>query len=198
MSVIKMNLPPIEHKNLFIDLLCDSFEDNKSVNYVVKQDEHRKRRIRSLMDYSYETCRAFGDVWMADDLQACALVLYPDKKKFTFRSAIWDARLALSSVGINRVGIVLKRQAAVKSFHPTQPFTYLWFIAVSKEAQGSGRGTRLLERIIHKSDVEGRPIYLETSVEQNLQWYKKHGFEIFNEIDFSYHLYMMRRNLDRS
>jgi ribosomal protein S18 acetylase RimI-like enzyme len=194
MVSLQMNPPPIEHKSLFIDLLCDSFEDNKSVNYVVKQDEHRKRRIRRLMDYSYEICRAFGDVWIADDLQACALVLYPDKKRFTLNSAIWDARLALSSVGLNRLGVVLKRQATVKSYHPAEPFTYLWFIAVSKEAQGSHRGTRLLERIIHKSEVEGRPIYLETSVEQNLQWFKKHGFEVFNEIDFSYPLYMMRRN----
>ena len=54
-----------------------------------------------------------------------------------------------------------------------------------------GKGSLLLEEIIAQSKAEKRPIYLETSVERNLPWYKKHGFEIFNTLDLSYNLYLL-------
>jgi len=68
-------------KDLIVDILTKSFETNQSVNYIVKQDSKRLSRIRSLMDYSFEVCHSFGDVFLSDDNKACALVLYPDKKR---------------------------------------------------------------------------------------------------------------------
>src|SRR5258706_14889588 len=91
------------HKSSVIEILTKSFDDNKSVNYVVKQGEKREERIHGLMDYSFDVCNAFGDVWMADDDQACALVLYPDKKRSTLSAIMWNAKLALSVIGLTSV-----------------------------------------------------------------------------------------------
>ncbi len=180
-------------RSLVVDILAKSFDDNKSVNYVVKEDGNRQERIRGLMDYSFNICNAFGEVWIADDNQACALVLYPDKKRSTLSAIMWDAKLALSVIGLARVGQVLSRESMIKSFHPKDQFSYLWFIGVSPEQQNKGKGSQLLEEIIHKSEVQKRPIYLETSVDRNLPWYKKHGFEIFQSLELTYKLYMLRR-----
>jgi ribosomal protein S18 acetylase RimI-like enzyme len=181
-------------RTLIVDILSKSFDDNRSVNYVVKQDTKRKERIKGLMDYSISVCDAFGDVWISDDDQACALVLLPDKKKTTLSAITWDVKLAFSVIGLGRVGKVLGRESKVKSFHPKEPFSYLWFIGVKPEAQGKGSGSQVLQEIIEHSQREGRPIYLETSVERNLPWYQKHGFEIFQSLNLTYTLYMMRRN----
>jgi ribosomal protein S18 acetylase RimI-like enzyme len=180
-------------RSLVVDILTESFDDNRSVNYVVKQDRNRKERIRGLMNYSFDVCNAFGDVWIADDDQACALVLYPDKKRSTFNAIMWDAKLALSVIGLNRVGPVLSRESKIKSFHPKEQFTYLWFIGVALELQNMGKGSQLLKEIISESEGQKRPIYLETSVDRNLPWYKKHGFEIFQSLELTYKLYMLRR-----
>ena len=185
------------HKSLVVDILTKSFDDNRSVNYVVKQGEKRQERIRGLMNYSFDVCNAFGDVWMTDDDQACALVLYPDKKRSTLSTILWDAKLALSVIGLTRVGQVLSRESKIKSFHPNEQFSYLWFIGVSPELQNKGKGSQLLEEIIHESDANGRSIYLETSVDRNLPWYKKHGFEIFHSLDLTYKLYMLRRESNK-
>lgn len=196
-----MKRADINQKSLVVDILSKSFDDNKSVNYVVKQDSNRQARIRGLMDYSFDICNAFGDVWMTDDDQACALVLYPDKKRSTLNAILWDAKLALSVIGLTRVGQVLSRESMIKSFHPKEQFTYLWFIGVSPELQNKRKGSQLLEEIIHESEARGRPIYLETSVDRNLPWYKKHGFEIFQTLELTYTLYMLRRpnnNVDRA
>lgn len=180
-------------KTLIVDILSKSFDDNKSVNYVVKQDAKRKERIRGLMEYSFNVCRAFGEVWISDDEQACALILLPDRKQTTLNALLWDAKLALSVIGLNRVGTVLGRETKIKSFHPKEPFSYLWFIGVTPELQNRGKGSLLLDEIIQESQRSKRPIYLETSVERNLPWYQNHGFEIFHSLYLTYTLYLLRK-----
>lgn len=180
-------------KTLIVDILSKSFDDNKSVNYVVKQDAKRKQRIGGLMEYSFNVCHAFGEVWISDDEQACALILLPDKKQTTLNALLWDAKLALSVIGFNRVGTVLGRETKIKSFHPKEPFSYLWFIGVTPELQNRGKGSLLLDEIIQESQRSKRPIYLETSVERNLPWYQNHGFEIFHSLNLTYTLYLLRK-----
>ena len=180
-------------KTLIVDILSKSFDDNKSVNYVVKQDAKRKQRIGGLMEYSFNVCHAFGEVWISDDEQACALILLPDKKQTTLNALFWDAKLALSVIGLNRVGTVLGRKTKIKSFHPKEPFSYLWFIGVTPELQNRGKGSLLLDEIIQESQRSKRPIYLETSVERNLPWYQNHGFEIFHSLNLTYTLYLLRK-----
>lgn len=180
-------------KTLVVDILSKSFDDNKSVNFVVKQDYIRKERVRRLMEYSFNVCHAFGEVLISDDEQACALILLPDKKQTTLNALLWDAKLALTVIGLNRISSVLGREAMIKSFHPKEPFSYLWFIGVIPELQNKGKGSLLLNEIIQESEQNKRPIYLETSVDRNLPWYKKHGFEIFQSLELTYKLYMLRR-----
>ncbi len=62
-------------KELIVDILTNSFNDNKSVNYIIKQDDKRLQRIRNLMDYSIEVCYEFGDVFLSNDKTGCALIV---------------------------------------------------------------------------------------------------------------------------
>jgi len=43
-------------KELVVDILTRSFNANQSVNYIVKQDKKRIKRISALMDYLFEVC----------------------------------------------------------------------------------------------------------------------------------------------
>lgn len=181
-------------KSHVLDILCDSFDTNNSVNYVVKQDKNRKQRIRNLMDYSFEVCHLFGEVLLSEDKKACALILFPERKKTTLRTVLLDLKLALSSVGLTRVLKVLDRDSKIKRFHPKEPIYYLWFIGVSSGNQGKGIGRALLNEIMKESDSMQRSIYLETSMSENISFYKRAGFEVYNELDFGHKLFLIRRN----
>ena len=181
------------HKSRVIEILTKSFEDNQSVNYIVKQDSKRSERIKALMDYSFEVCFMFGEVYLSDDQKGCALVLYPDKKSLSIKSALMDVQLLLNAIGLTRVGKAMSRESAIKSNYPKDPIYYLWFLGVINSDQNKGIGSQLLKEIIIDSQKQHKPIYLETSTIKNIPWYKKFGFSIYNELDFGYKLFMLRK-----
>jgi ribosomal protein S18 acetylase RimI-like enzyme len=168
-------------KPLIVHILSQAFDTNNSVNYTVKQDEKRQERIRKLMEYSFDVCYLFGTVYLSDDKKACALTLLP------------DARLALKVIGLNRVKRVLDREAKIHSGYPKEsPLFYLWFLGVEPAHQGKGIGKALLNELIAESRQKRRPLYLETSVPDNVSFYQKYGFEVYNQLNFGHTLYCMR------
>lgn len=72
--------------------------------------------------------------------------------------------------------------------------SYLWFIGVDPEYQNTGIGTQLLHDVIAYSRQKNRPVYLETSTLKNLPWYKKVGFQIYQELDLTYKLFFLKYN----
>ncbi|TWI97605.1 acetyltransferase (GNAT) family protein [Mucilaginibacter frigoritolerans] len=175
-------------KPLVIKLLASSFEKNRSVNYIVRQDDKRKERIKSLMNYSFEVCYRFGEVYISDNRQACALVLYPDKKK----STLWlDLKLIFSAIGVAGISEAMEREKLIKAKQPLIPFYYLWFIGVDPLYQHKGIGTKLLYELIADAKAQNRSVLLETSTLENLPWYEKAGFKVYDELRLSYTLYFL-------
>jgi len=186
----------IEDKRLIVNILASSFDDNTSVNYIIKQGYNRKERLRRLMEYSFDVCYSFGEVFLSVDKKACALVVYPDKKKTTLKSILLDAKLIISCIGLKNIKKTLARESKIKKIQPKEMMCYLWFIGVDPEYQNEGIGSNLLKEIIEDSKQKNRPIYLETSTLKNLPWYKKFGFYIYHELDLSYKLFFLKRELN--
>lgn len=115
-----MKRATIDQKQRIVEILSRSFDNNPSVNYVVKPGPGRGHRIRKLMEYSYDMCDAFGEVWISDEGHGCTLILMPDKKRTSLRALFWDLKLAISAIGLRRVNKVMSREARIKAFHPLQ------------------------------------------------------------------------------
>ena len=175
-----------------VEILTEAFSDNQSVNYVIKQDSHRLKRIRRLMQYAVATCHDFGEVWLSDDRNACALTVLSDRKRSTAAVMRRDVQLAFLSTGLSNVYRTLRREAQIKAAHPDGPFCHLWFVGVATAAQGQGKGSQLLKTVIDHHHAQLQSIYLETSTQRNLPWYQRFGFEVYGELNFSYPLYLLR------
>lgn len=187
-------LATYQDKPLLVHLLSLAFAANGSVNYVVGRGDGQLKRIRALMEYSVEVCFRFGNVYLDENRTACALILYPHRKRTTLRSIALDVQLALRAIGWRRVRRVLRREAQIKKIRPGEDMAYLWFIGVDPARQHAGIGSALLRKVIDVTSRDGLPVYLETSVTENLPWYQRLGFTIYGSLDMGRHtLYFMRR-----
>lgn len=183
------------HKALITDLLSRSFESNISVNFLVKQDSQRQARIKFLMEYAFEICMMTGEVLLSEDHNACALIQYPDNKKTSLKSIWLNLQLAFKSIGLSRLGKIINRENVLKKNAPPARALYLWFVGVEPSVQGKGLGSAFVREIIQKSIEMQRPIYLETSMEHNVPFYQKLGFEKYDEITDPHSLFFMRKLL---
>ncbi len=180
-------------RNIIVDILVKSFGDNKSVNYIIKQDAKRDERLKRLMEYSHDVCKLFGDVFITDDKSGCALIIKPDKKRTSLKSVLLDVRFATTCLGISNLKKAMSREATIKAQHPHGLIYYLWFIGVDPNKQHEGIGSKLLKEVINEGQKENRAICLETSTVKNIPWYQSFGFTIYQELDFGYKLFCLKK-----
>ncbi|ETZ24164.1 hypothetical protein N824_16625 [Pedobacter sp. V48] len=129
---------------------------------------------------------------MSEDKNACALVLFPDKKKTSLKGIYWDVKLMLKVIGVFNLPKVLRREGLIKKQHPKTPFYYLWFIGVDPSVTGQGLGSALLQELIKEAGMMDLPFYLETSTVENIPWYLEFRFYIYHTIDIGYTLYFLK------
>jgi len=180
-------------RDTIVNILVEAFKDNKSVNYIIKQDAKREVRLKRLMEYSHDLCKLYGDVFITNDKSGCALILKPDKKKTSLKSILLDAKFAVSCLGLSNLKKAMSREAKIKSNHPEGLLYYLWFIGVDTCKQNQGIGSSLLKEVITEGQKENRIICLETSTLKNISWYQSFGFKIYQELDFGYKLFCLKK-----
>jgi ribosomal protein S18 acetylase RimI-like enzyme len=180
-------------REIIVNILVDSFRDNKSVNYIIKQDAKKEVRLRRLMEYSHDVCKLSGDVFITDDKAGCALIVKPDKKTASLNSILLDAKFVIGCLGLSNVKKAMSRESKIKSQHPVGQLYYLWFIGVDPAKQHKGIGSQLLKEVIAEGKKEKRTICLETSTQINIPWYQSFGFKIYNEMDFGYKLFCLKK-----
>jgi GNAT superfamily N-acetyltransferase len=185
-------------KDFIIDLLTGAFIDNLSVNYIVKQDRNKLKRIKALMEYSFETCFLFGDIYLTEDRSACALILFPQLKKTTLFTIWLDIRLIFNAITLGGIFKVLKRERQIKKLQPRQNMVYLWFIGVNPSKQHKGYGSFLIAEVLEIANNLNLPVFLETSTLKNLPWYEHFGFEVYDKLDLGYTLFFLKRIFDKN
>jgi len=88
----------------------------------------------------------------------------------------------LALTGWSRFVRLLQLREAMDRHHPMdRPHAYLFFLGVTPEAQGHGVGTRLLKAKTDHLDAARRPAFLETATARNVDFYRRHGFEVVAE-----------------
>lgn len=187
-----MGIASSANKTQIIKILTESFKDNQSVNYIVKQGQKRLKPIEKLIEYSFFQGSKFDQLFISDDKNAACILIFSDQKTTSFKSILWDIKLVAQVIGIQKVRVALERESLLKKSCPKTPYVQLWHIAVDPKQQNKGIGNTLLQEVITLCDH--KPIYLETSVVSNLGWYKKFGFKIIKTLDLGYTLHLLKKD----
>jgi ribosomal protein S18 acetylase RimI-like enzyme len=186
----------LQDKDLMISILSKAFMEEKSVNYMIKHDEKKNSRVCALVSYSIDVCNMFGELWLSDNREACALILYHSQVKTNIKTILLDLKFVTRVCGFGGALKMLKWATMLKKTMPAKDITYLWFIGVNPVHQHKGTGSRLLTEILEQSERKAMPVYMETSTIENLPWYDKYGFEIYKKRDLGYQLFFLRREVE--
>lgn len=180
-------------KAVVTGILSRSFAGNLSVQFITGDGPAKAKKLQALMGYAFEVCTSFGEVMLSEDRKACALLVYPEKKKTNLRSVMLDLGLIWNCVEVKNVIEVIKRESSVHALHEAGHKVYIWFIGVDPAYQHKGIGSKILQEVIKDAELQGRDLILETSTLKNIPWYKSFGFQTYATLDLGYKLFFMRR-----
>lgn len=181
-----------ENRQTVLRILTESFKDNKSIMFMVGNDNKSLKRLHYLLNYSINKAELFGHIILNEDQTACAILIDKSKEKFSIKSTILDIGLIINVIGLSRLTDVLKREKLLKNLHPNTPFLHLWYIGVNPKEQSKGVGSKFIQTIAKQ--FHNKPIVLETSNSKNIPFYEKNGFSYFNELHLDdYKMTMFKR-----
>ncbi len=169
-----------EDKSNVLRIIEESFENNNSVNWVVKDDNRKKERLRALAEYAFDMGYAKKGVYLSEDGEAVAICFQESIKVNLLKQMYLQTRLFLQAISIKNIGEVLKRQKYLKSVKPTNDYMYFWFFAASDKGKGQGGAFSLQKGIYELSEKKQLPIYLETTIRKNKIVYERFGFENYH------------------
>jgi len=164
------------------EALTRSFFDDPVMTYIVPE-RNRHVRLRNFFasEIRYLTLPS-GEAYTTDDpVMGGALWAPPNKWKPAWPALVRSAPSFLRAIG-GRLRAATNLMSVVDKKHPRTPHWYLSTLGSAPEFQRKGVGSALLQPVLDRCDTEGVPAYLESSKEVNVPFYRRHGFEVTEEV----------------
>ncbi len=166
-------------------VLAQAFCDNPGMVAVfdpLPRKERLARLERTMLGF-VRAADAYGEVVsIAEHGTARAVALmfpphaYPPKLSFELMLAPYVLRAGLGSTLR-----FLRLDAYMQKHHYRSPHWYLWFLGVRPEFQGQGLGSRLLQGLSERAQLDKAPCYLETDKLSSVRLYERHGYKVQRE-----------------
>jgi GNAT superfamily N-acetyltransferase len=148
----------------------------------------RPRRLRETMLERFQSTRlrqllAHEEVWTSDELTCAALWAPPGQYHTTPRQDLELAATMRHPQLAWRLPLVVAGLLNIQRRHPaTPPHWYLAVLGTEPSEQGKGLGSATLGPVLERCDADGVAAYLESSKEQNINFYARHGFRVTTEL----------------
>ena len=168
-----------------LNLFMSAYSDDPMLDKFMKEDDKRRAQFEIMLKF----CVKYGDVFSSSDNFEGVMAIVPhDKGEMTGGRVLLSGGFFLGLKLASLRKIMEKTSEALeeaKKDLDIGPYIFLFIMAVSKEFQGKGFGGKFLRALIEKSELEKKPIYLETQNEKNVSLYEKFGFNVFKKIDLA-------------
>jgi len=160
--------------------LARAFYDDPVSRYLFPEDHRRIRRLERYFRFQIRTFLTRGEAWTTPDLDAASLWMPPNHRPPSMAEGV--SQLPVVAILGRRTGRALRLMQLLESHHPRSPHFYLGTIGTDPAAQRKGYGSALLQIVLKRCDTEAIPSYLESSKEENLAFYHRHGYEVVDEV----------------
>jgi ribosomal protein S18 acetylase RimI-like enzyme len=163
--------------------LARTFLDDPISCHVFRNEARRQAGLRAYFRTQMKAdYLPFGGCYTTDDYAGSAIWAPAGKPLQAGLAGILTLLPVLPYVAAN-LPATLRMLASIESRHPHEPHWYLASLGTAVERQGQGVGGALMRPVLEHCDAEGIPCYLESSKQRNLPFYRRHGFEVVEEME---------------
>jgi ribosomal protein S18 acetylase RimI-like enzyme len=153
-----------------------AFAGDPVMRWFFPDDDEYTELAPTLNRFMASRWHATDSLWCTDDGVAMAGWFPPGRPE-----------VDVESTDIQHPPWRLERFAAIGSamaeHTPPEPHWYLNMLATHPDWQRQGLGAALMEVVFTIADESGLPCYLETETNENVAYYRRHGFEVRSEWD---------------
>lgn len=173
------------------DTLGAAFVTDPIMSHMLRDGDNRQRLLRNYFHAELSGDLRHDDhlVFVAADAACVAIWRGVDRWKTRFPDTLRLVWPGLRAFGPSP-GLSLLRK--IEAVHPSEAHYYLDSIATLPTRQGEGLGARLVTVMTDRADAEGLPCYLESSNPVNEPFYRRHGFQVRDELDLGRDVPVMR------
>jgi ribosomal protein S18 acetylase RimI-like enzyme len=163
-------------------MLARAFQADPVATWSCRPEDLRPRVLERVFAMRLRDIQARGEIWTDDELRSAAVWAAPGQWHTTTRQDIAYASTLLHPRLILRMPMVVRGLLGAEKVHPDEPpHWYLAILGTDPSAQGQGLGSSMLAPLLEECDRDGVGAYLESSREQNLGFYARHGFRVTSE-----------------
>lgn len=163
-------------------MLARAFADDPVWRFMAPSDRRWPDRMAPVFRHLITPSVDTGTTWTTRANEGAAVWSPPGSWRFPTAAAVRSAPAMLRSFGPAGLQRSLRLLGRLESAHPDEPHWYLEFLATDADLRGRGIGSTLLGPGLDRADEEGLPAYLESSKFDNVAFYRRHGFEVVEEL----------------
>ncbi len=158
-----------------------AFFDDPIAAYLFPNIHARRTGFGAFAELSMAQFAGAGMTYVTDPVQGAAIWRSPSPPPLSIWRQIGLAFRLFFIVG-RAYDRAIRLSEVMEKHHFKEPHWYLATLGTDPDFQGRGLGSALLEPILTRCDRESRLAYLESSKESNIPFYRRHGFEVHEEI----------------
>lgn len=167
---------------LVASILGSAFERDPVFSWLTPARNRRQRLERFFDALARSTMGSRGEVFVTGDGNGAAVWLPPGGWSVPPAEIVKETPTFLRTFG-RRLPRMAASLLLIEKKHPTDvPHWYLEFLGTRREVQRKGVGTTVITSMLDRCDDEGLPAYLEASSTENVPFYRRHGFDVTEEI----------------
>ncbi|MFX1236680.1 MAG: GNAT family N-acetyltransferase [Promethearchaeota archaeon] len=172
--------------NAAAETLARSFYNYPLLVHVFSDESDREQKLNHLFRFIIRYGLRYGEVYTtSENLEGIAVWLPPEESNTTMLKQIRCFSLSF----LVRIGRILKKRYLPIDVHAKKahgliapfPHWYLRVIGIDPIHQKKGFGKLLINYMITRLEIEKTPIYLETYLEKNVDYYENLGFKLLEE-----------------
>jgi predicted N-acetyltransferase YhbS len=164
------------------EALTRSFADDPVMSFVIPARNHQQRLRRFFATELRHMALPLGEVYTTvGPVMGAAMWAPPGKWRPKPSVLLRSGPSFIAAIGA-RLPAAMRFMTLVERKHPTEPHYYLSTLGTEPDFQRKGVGSALLQPVLDRCDTEGVPAFLESSKEANVPYYRRHGFDVTEQV----------------